>query len=380
MQSWPVMGRFDAAVIGAGIVGASVAYHLAKGGLGRVAVLERERDAGMGSTAKAAGGIRAQFSSGINIELSRRSIEHFERFSAEMGVEAPFHQVGYLWVATTAEEMRRFEGHAELQRRHGLKIEVFDRAGVERVAPFIRTDDVVGGTFHDKDGYASPADHLLGYQKKAAELGVEFLFKHDVTGREGKTLRTSAGAIEADRVVVAAGAWSGKVGELLGVELPVQPVRRQCFTTEPLPDLPHPVPMVVDISTGVYLHSESKGLLVGRADRDEPPGFNEAADYDFLERTAELAMNRVPSLEQAGIGSNWAGLYEVTPDHHPILGEIGPGLFAACGFSGHGVMHAPAAGALVAELILEGQTSMDIAPLGLKRFRDGKLINETNVI
>jgi sarcosine oxidase subunit beta len=372
--------RFEVAIVGAGIIGTSIAYHLARAGCRDVAVLDRETAAGMGSTAKAAGGIRAQFSSAINIELSRLSIPDFERFPRDMGVEAVFHQVGYLWIATRAEEMRLFERNAALQRRLGLSVEVLDRGGVAAKAPYVRTDDVAGGVFHAKDGYAPPADYVLGYAKKARELGAAFLFEHEIQGRRGRALLTSKGPVEAERVVIAAGAWSGALGRRLGHDLPVEPVRRQCFVTEPLPELPHPIPMTVDFTTGVYLHTESGGLLVGKADKDEPPGFNEASDFGFVERVAALAMERVPAVERARVKTSWAGLYEVTPDNHPILGEVAPGVYAACGFSGHGVMHAPATGRLMAELLTAGRTSLDIGCLGLDRFRSGKLIQETNVI
>lgn len=377
--------RFDVAVIGAGIVGLSIAYHLAARGLRDVVVLERESAPGMGSTAKAAGGIRAQFSSEINVRLSQLSIPEFERFPAAMGVPAVFHQVGYLWMATTPEQMKSFEKNVALQRRLGLEVELLDARGVAARAPYCRTDDLVGGTFCAKDGYAPPADYAMGYHKKAKELGATFLFGEELvavegTGAFGRTLRTRTGAVEAGRVVIAAGAWSGRVGRLFGLELPVEPIRRQCFVTEPIGGLPHPIPMTVDYTSGVYLHTESGGLLIGRADRDEPPGFNEAADWGFLERVAELAMHRVPALERATIRTGWGGLYEVTPDHHPILGEVAPGIYAACGFSGHGVMHAPATGMLLAELLTGARTSMDLAPLGLNRFKNGKLIQETHVI
>ena len=373
--------RFGVVIIGAGIVGTSIAYHLARAGRGDVAVLEKEAAAGMGSTAKAAGGIRAQFSSAINIELSRLSIERFERFPEEMGVPVAFTQAGYLWMATAPEHLRIFEANAALQRRHGLSIEVLDRAGVAAKAPYARTDDVLGGVFHARDGYASPADYVMGYQKRAKELGVTFLFGEEVTGREGRTLRTKGGSLAAEHVVIAAGAYSGRLGQLLGIDIPVKPVRRQCFVTEPMPEFPHPIPMTVDYGTGVYLHSESGGLLIGKADQDEPPSFNENADYGFLEKVAELAMGRVPALENARIRAGWGGLYEVTPDNHPVIGAAGePGWWVACGFSGHGVMHAPATGLLLSELLLTGRSSLDLSCLRLSRFKEGKPMIENNVI
>ena len=375
------MGRkHDIVIIGAGIVGTSIACHLALLGCRGVAVLDKEPAAGMGSTAKAAGGIRAQFSSDINIELSKISLDRFESFPEEMGVEAAFTQAGYLWIATQPEEMKIFERNAERQRRHGLQIEVLDRPGVARKAPYVKTEDVVGGVFHGRDGYASPADYVMGYHKKARELGVEFHFGQEVTGRRGRTVLTTTGEFEGERVVLAAGAWSGRLGELFGFEIPIRPLRRQCFTTEPFPELPHPIPMTVDYTSGVYLHSESGGLLVGKADKDEPPGFNETVDYGFVERVAALAMDRVPALERATVRTAWGGLYEVTPDHHPLIGEIGEGFWIAAGFSGHGVMHAPATGMLLSELLVTGRSSLDISCLRMSRFKEGKPIVETNVI
>jgi len=373
--------RFGVVIIGAGIVGTSIAYHLARAGRSDVAVLDKEPAAGMGSTAKAAGGIRAQFSSAINIELSRLSIERFERFPEEMGVPVAFTQAGYLWMATAPEHLRLFEANAALQKRHGLAIELLDRAGVAKKAPYVRTDDLLGGVFHGRDGYASPADYVLGYQKKAKELGASFFFGEEVTGREGRTVRTKSGSFAAEHVVIAAGAFSGKLGRLCGFEIPVQPVRRQCFVTEPMAEFPHPIPMTIDYGTGVYMHSESGGLLIGKADKDEPPSFNENVDYGFLEKVAELAMGRVPALENARIRTGWGGLYEVTPDNHPVIGAAGePGWWVACGFSGHGVMHAPATGMVMAELLLTGRPSLDVSCLRLSRFREGKPMVETNVI
>lgn len=373
--------RFGVVVIGAGIIGTSIAYHLARSGRGDVAVIEKEPVAGMGSTAKAAGGIRAQFSSEVNIELSRLSIEEFERFPREMGVPVAFTQAGYLWIATTPAHVRMFEANAALQRRHGLDIELLDRAGVAKKAPYVKSDDVLGGVFHARDGYAPPADYVMGYEKKARELGVQFFFDQEVTGREGRTVRTKSGGFSGENVIIAAGAYSGKLGQTLGFDIPVQPVRRQCFVTEPMTEFPHPIPMTIDFGTGVYMHSESGGLLIGKADKEEPPSFNENADWAFLEKVAELAMGRVPALENARIRTGWGGLYEVTPDHHPVIGGAGEaGWWAACGFSGHGVMHAPATGRLVAELLGTGRTSLDISCLRLSRFKEGKPMAETNVI
>jgi sarcosine oxidase subunit beta len=377
----------DVAIIGGGVIGTSIAWHLARRGITNVLVVEKEINPGMGSTSKAAGGIRAQFNSRINVELSKLSIPAFERFPREMGIDVVFNQVGYLWIATRPEDLALFEKIVAEQRALGLDVRLLDRDGVAKHAPYVRIDDVIGGTFHQKDGYAPPADYVMGYHKKSKELGVRYLLATSVTGvttRRGAVtgLTTSAGEVRAERVVCAAGAYAGRIGEMIGVEIPVQPVRRQCFVTKPIPSLPHPIPMTIDYGTGVYMHSESGGILCGLADKNEPPAFNEAVDFDFIAKMAELAMARVPVLESAEILTSWAGLYEVTPDHHPILGAL-PGLdnfYVAAGFSGHGVMHAPATGQLMAELLATGTTSLDISPLRWSRFRENQLIHETHVI
>lgn len=377
----------DVAIIGGGIIGTALAWNLAKAGCRDVAVIEREINPGLGSTAKAAGGIRAQFGSDINVQLSKLSIELFESFHRDVGIRVDFVQAGYLWIASRPADMEIFRKNVDLQRSRGLDVRLLDRDGVKARAPYARLDDVLGGTFHQRDGYAPPADYVMGYHKASKDLGVTYLLETEVTGvmtANGAVagLRTSKGEIRARRVVCAAGAYSGKIGGMMGIEIPVQPVRRQCLVTEKIPDLPHPIPMTIDYASGVYCHTESGGVLVGMADKNEPPGFNETVDYPFIEKMAEQAMHRIPRLETAAIKTQWAGLYEVTPDDHPILGEL-PGLkgfYLATGFSGHGVMHAPATGKLMAELLMTGTTSIDLRPLRYERFREGDLIRETHVI
>ena len=377
----------DVAIIGGGIIGTALAWNLAKAGCRDVAVIEREINPGLGSTAKAAGGIRAQFGSDINVRLSKLSIELFESFHRDVGVRVDFVQAGYLWIATRPEHMETFRRNVDLQRTRGLDVKLLDRDGVQARAPYVRLDDVVGGTFHQRDGYAPPADYVMGYHKASKDLGVKYLLETEVNGvlvAAGAVtgLRTNKGEIRAKRVVCAAGAYSGTIGKMMGVDIPVQPVRRQCFVTEKISDLPHPIPMTIDYASGVYCHTESGGVLVGMADKDEPPGFNETVDYSFIEKMAEQAMHRIPRLESAAIKTQWAGLYEVTPDHHPILGEL-PGVknfYLATGFSGHGVMHAPATGKVMSELLTTGKTSIDIRPLRYERFKENDLIKETHVI
>lgn len=378
----------DVAIVGAGVIGTAIAWNLAKRGCTDVIVVDKRETPGLGSTAKAAGGIRAQFASRINVELSAISLPVFENFAKETGVDVVFNQAGYLWVTNRREDLSDFEQNVAQQRSFGLDVKLLSPAEIGRIAPYLKLDDLVGGTFHQRDGYASPADIVMGYHKASKERGVAYLLETAVSGieRDGDrvtALVTPAGRIRPARLVVAAGAWSSKVGGLMGVDIPIEPVRRQCLVTNPIPDgLPHPIPMTIDYPTGVYLHSESGGVLIGLADKNEPSSWNEAADPDFVEKMAFLAMERVPLLENATILSSWGGLYEVTPDHHPIIGPL-PGLSnvtLAAGFSGHGVMHAPATGRLVAEWLLDGKPSLDLSCLRFGRFAEGALIHESHVI
>ena len=376
--------RYKTIVIGAGIIGTSIAYHLAKRGATGIAVLEKEINPGMGSTAKAAGGIRAQFGSEINIELSRHSIPAFEAFPKEMGIDVDFFQVGYLWLATQESEMELFRKNVTLQQAHGINSRLLTPDEIAKMAPYIKMDNIIGGTFHDRDGYAPPADYVMGYHKKSKAAGVDYHLGCTITGFDGNRVETTQGTFEAETVVCTAGAWMGNIGTMLDLSIPVEPIRRQCFVTGPIRNgLEHPIPMTIDFTSGIYMHSESGGVLIGKANKMEPSSFNEHVDYPFVEHMAELAMERTPILEEATIQTSWGGLYGVTPDHHPILGALPqrPGYSIAAGFSGHGFMHAPATGLVMAELLLDGHAStIDIDLLRFDRFEKNNLIKETHVI
>ncbi len=382
-----MLDRASVAIVGGGIVGASVAYHLAKRGAKDVVLVEKELLLGTHATAKSAGGIRQQFGSEVNCRLSLESVRQFERFSQEMDCTTEFLQYGYLWLATKPEEMAVFRRNVALQQSLGIPVRLITPKEALDIAPYVRIDDVVGGTFCPTDGYASPADYLVGYEKQAKRLGVRIHTECPVRGlrvRDGRieAVETAKGDVVTDTVVLAAGPYSTQVAKTADVELPVEAFRRQIFVTQPFPDIREEMPMTIDFTSGVYMHKESRGILMGLANKDEPPSFNESVDWAFLERVIELAMHRVPILEKAEILRGWAGLYDTTPDHHPILGRAPglPGLVLACGFSGHGFMHAPAVGKVTAELILEGRPSIDISPLSLARFREGKRIEESHVI
>ncbi|MHC4605728.1 MAG: NAD(P)/FAD-dependent oxidoreductase [Planctomycetota bacterium] len=374
--------RCDTAIIGGGIIGAAIAYHLAGKGRSDVVVVEKEDMPGLGSTAKAAGGIRAQFGSAVNIELSKISLDCFERFPKEMNVEVVFHQVGYCFFTSRDGEMEIFRKNVALQRKHGLDVRLVTPDEIAKIAPYLRTDDLVGGTFHQRDGYAPPADHMTGYETNAKKLGAKVLTSAEVTAIAPNLVTTKQGQVRAERIICAAGCYSRSIGAMAGIDIPIDPVRRQVFVTQQMPKFPHPTPMTIDYASGVYMHSDGRAMLVGKANKQEPPGFNETVDHEFMAKTAELAMERVPDLADAEIATSWAGLYEVTPDHHPIIGPVAdkPWFWIAAGFSGHGVMHSPATGILVAEWIADGRPSLDLGCLRYERFRENDLIRETHVI
>ncbi|OGC78385.1 MAG: hypothetical protein A2Z27_05890 [candidate division Zixibacteria bacterium RBG_16_50_21] len=377
----------DVVIIGAGIIGASVAYNLVKKGVKNVLLVEKEPFFAAWSTGKAAGGIRAQFSTEINVKISMMSEEIFERFQEEMKCDAAYDQVGYLFLLTTEEEKAHFLKNVEMQKKLGLQVEVLSPEEIGRFIPQIKTDDLLGGTFCKKDGLGDPYEFTQGYLSRARDLGVEINYESEVTGfnlnaGKIKEVVTKNGTIETNVVVNCAGAFAAQIGKMAGVDIPVFPIKRQVTTTAPLEFVKPNWPMVVDIHTGLYTHRESGGLLLGWADKDTPPGFDLSVDPNYTDKIIELALNRIPALETAEISSSWAGLYESTPDHLAILGKVPEveGLILANGFSGHGFMHAPAVGVLMAELIVNGKPSLDISPLSIERFKKGRLEPERNVI
>jgi sarcosine oxidase subunit beta len=260
-------------------------------------------------------------------------------------------------------------------------------AEAEALFKHARTDDVRFGTFCAKDGYADPSSMLNGYVARGREAGVIFLEGAAVAAiscSNGRVtgVSTKSDDIEARTIVNAAGPWAAEVAKLAGVELPIQPLRRHIFVTEPVPGLDEDFPLTIEFATGLYAHRESGGVLLGMADPSEKPAFDDSVNWDFMPTVVERALSRFPILELTSIKTGWAGLYEDTPDKHPILGKVDgvEGFINAAGFSGHGVMHAPITGELIAELIVDGRTILDISALALSRFRTGQLVREHNVI
>lgn len=381
----------DVVIIGGGIVGSSIAYHLSEAGCSNVLVIEGEAHQGKGSTGKSMGGVRAQFATTINIQLSLYSINFFANFDERVGYPADYRPHGYLFIATTQRHLDYLKANRARQISLGLKnVELVSRDEIAEMVPQLRDDDILGGTFCPTDGFVDPHSVMMGFMLRAREGGVRLMLDTRVTGIDVEQGRvtgvcTTRGRIATRVVVNAAGAWAADVARMAGETLPVEPLRRQLVPTEPFHDLPARFPMVIDMSTGFHFRREGLRILLAWNDPEETVGFKTDFDSSFVEKILTRAASRVPCLADAQVnaGRAWAGLYEMTPDHHAIIGEAPTlrGLFFANGFSGHGVMHSPATGRLVSELILHGETRLlDITSLGVERFNEGRLLEETSVL
>jgi sarcosine oxidase subunit beta len=375
-----VAATADVVIIGAGIMGASTAYHLARRRYGRTVVLERGAVCS-GSTALASGGIRHQYANRIGIELTRQSIEVYEHFEAEFGVDPHFHQNGYLILQRTREEQALYVESAARQRDLGVDTRVLAPDDVRALCPFLATGDLASATYSPRDGFADPYLVTTAIAARARDLGVVIEQDREVTGvtrgRRGATVSTRQGEIEAPVIVIAAGCWSGLVGRLAGAEIPVFPRRRCKFITGSVSaeQIPLETPFIIDHHDGFSIRREGPGIMVGYGRKGEASTFDTTPDLDLIPAVAERAVRRVPALEDAPVVRAWAGLYEMTPDQMGILSAI-PGLdgfHVVAGFSGHGFMHGPIAGQLMAELVADGRAqTVDIAPLDIERFRRGE--------
>jgi len=381
----------DVVIIGSGIVGSSVAYHLAEVGCTNVLVVEREAHQGKGSTGKSMGGVRAQFATMVNIQMSRYSIDFFATFDEQLGYPADYRPHGYLFCATSERQLGYLKANRERQLALGVKnVELISREDIVKILPQLRIDDVIGGTYCPTDGFVDPHSVMMGFMMKARERGVRLWLDTKVTGIEvanGQVtgVTTTRGPVSAPMIVNAAGAWAAEVALLAGAELPVEPLRRQLVPTEPFAGLPKRFPMVIDMSTGFHFRREGKGILLAWNDPEETPGFKTDFDASFIEKILTRAASRVPCLADAEVNPRraWAGLYEMTPDHHAIIGPAPnvKGLFFVNGFSGHGVMHSPASGRITADLILHGSSELvDTTLIGLERFATGRLLEETAIL
>ena len=380
----------DVVIIGGGIVGSSIAYQLTQAGCRSVVVLERESHQGKGSTGKSMGGVRAQFSTESSIRMSLYSIPFFRDFEQNMGHPSGYRAQGYLLIATNERHLGYLRTNVQIQTAAGLDaVRLVTRDDIVRIVPQLRSDDIVGGTFCSIDGFVDPYSVMTGFTLRAVDQGAQLFRDAAVTAIDRDSqgvsaVHTAQTKIETRIVVNAAGAWSAGVAKMAGLDLPVEPLRRMLVPTEPFEKISHGAPMTIDLSTGFHFRPEGLGLLMAWADPEEKPSFNTNFDRAFVEKVLTLGVSRVPVLEEVAVNPSraWAGLYEMTPDHHPILGAAPgiPGLFLASGFSGHGVMHSPATGKIMADLILKGSTDLiDAKLLDYNRFAEGRMIQETAV-
>lgn len=381
----------DVVIIGGGIVGSSVAYHLCEAGCTNVLILEREQQQGMGSTAKSMGGVRAQFATPINIRMSLYSIDLFSKFEEATGHTAGYSAQGYLFVATNVRHLDYLKTNLGQQRACGLNnAEMVTREDILKTVPQLVADDVIGGSFCPTDGFVDPYSVMTGFAKRARERGARVWLETDVTGivvEHGRVagVQTSRGYVSTGNVVNAAGPWAAGVASFAGVEIPVEPLRRQIVKTEPFAQLSSRLPMVIDMSTGFHFRPEGSSFLLAWPDPEQTHGFRTDFDYGFIEKILTRAVSRVPVFADVEVNPRrcWAGMYEMTPDHHAIIGRAPgvEGMFLANGFSGHGVMHSPATGKIVSELVVRGVSSFEDAPmLRAERFAEGNLLEETAVL
>jgi sarcosine oxidase subunit beta len=382
----------EVVVVGAGIVGASIAYHLTEAGCKNVLVLERETRLGLGSTGKSMGGVRAQFATDVNIRMSLYSIPFLAQFEEVTGFESGYKPHGYLFVATSDKHMSYLRANHERQAALGLRgAEVLAPGDVAKMLPQMRSDDIVGGTFCPTDGFVDPYSVMNGFLGKAQRSGCRLERGVDVQvviTKDGRVdgVRTSRGNVSSRTVVNAAGPWAGLLSKTAGVDLPIYPLRRMLVPTEPFPGLPDRLPMVIDMSTGFHFRPEGIGLLMAWNDPEEKPGFQTSFDPAFVEKILTHAVDRVPCFADLQVNPSraWAGMYSMSPDHHSILGPVADlqGFYCANGFSGHGVMHSPATGRIVSDLILQNGVSdvIDAGLLSLGRFAEGRLIHESALL
>lgn len=379
--------HFDFIVIGGGVMGASTAYHLAARGFNKVLLLEKDEFFGLGATGRCAGGVRYQFATEVNIRLSIESLPMLERFEDEIGQAIDYRKHGYLFILSNEQDVAVFRNDVALQNKLGINTEWLSGDEIRKRLPMMHLEDIIAGTFNPNDGIVDPNGVVMGYISAAQRLGVKALNNMPVIGihvRDGVVngVKTPEGDYYAPVVIDATGPWAGITSKLAGVDLPITPLRRQWLTTSPLPEIPEDYPFVLDFAQSLYFHREGPGLLTGMSNPYEIAGFDQSIDQDWELVHMEAAIARLPLLEKAGLVSRLAGLYEVTPDAHPIFGKTPvEGYYVITGFSGHGFMHGPIAGKLMAEIILDGNTStMDVSMLDLARFAEGRLIYEYNVV
>jgi sarcosine oxidase subunit beta len=318
-----------------------------------------------------------QFPTEVEIQFSMESLQFFKRFHEEMGVNPHLRQVGYLFLLGHEQDVEQYQRQIALQSQYGLDVRLITPQDARAIVPQLRVDDLLAAVYSPQDGYADPHTVVQGYAARARECGVRILEQTEVTGihLQGDRVvgvETTSGPIETRLVVNAAGPWAMRVAEMVGAKVPVYPRRRHIFVTEPFPDFVNPSPLVIDRTSGFYCRTEGRSILMSPGDVQEVQGYKVSIDWSMAEEAARKAVYRVPVLERAGIRSGWAGLRPLTPDEHAIIDHL-PGIegcLCAIGFCGHGFQHSPAAGKVVAEMILDGKPSTDISALSFARFHE----------
>jgi sarcosine oxidase subunit beta len=326
----------------------------------------------------------------VNIQLSRYSIAKLRSFDEEVGGHAELRQIGYLFLIDDAATWEQYRRNVALQREFGIRVELLSPEEAVQIVPGMRTDDLLGATYGPDDGYCDPYGIAIGYLRAAQALGVRIRRNAAVTGftiESGRVCGVLVGAetISCDTVVNCAGPWAGEVAALAGLAVPVRPYRRNVYMTAPFPQIEGPIPLTIDVGSGFYMRKEGAGILMGKSNPQEPSSFNLNVDWDWLDHVLDVGLRRFPILESAGLAEAqcWAGLYEITPDNNPILGRHPDlaGYLDASGFSGHGIMHSPATGLLIAEEILDGRAhSINIDDLRITRFMNGAAATELNIV
>ena len=380
----------DAVIIGGGCMGASVAYHLTRRGVTDVVLIEREKLLATGSTGKNAGGVRHQFSNAANIRLSIESVRLLNHFEEEVGYAVDFHQHGYLFLLSTPASVETFRRNVALQRSLGIDVDWLEASEAARLAPGLGVDGVLAATFCGRDGVADPNGVTMGFAKAAQAAGASIERATEATAitvEHGRitAVETSRGRIATPVVVNAAGPHARGVGRLAGVDVPIDPIRRHIFIAQS-GEAGWRVPpnriLVIDFDTTFYFHREGAGILFGMGERNETPTFDTTVQWDFLPQVIDVAVKRLPALAAASISHAWAGLYEMSPDGNPLIGPAPgvQGFFLINGFSGHGFQHSPAAGRILADLIVGRDPGVDVAPFSAARFSGDAVAGERYVV
>jgi len=378
----------EVVVIGGGVVGASIAFHLAEADVD-VALIEKS-ELGAGSTSKAAGGLRTIFSDDLNIEIALRSIEAYRNFSARPGHEVDFKVHGYLILISREDDLENFRRIVERQSAFGIPSRIISPEEALAINPMISTEGLIAALHSPADAQCSPEGAVMGYAQGARKLGAKILQGEGVTGidREANSItavHTASRKISTSTVVIAAGVWSPEIGEMVGLNIPVKPYKREIVITDPLGShwsgMPDSLPMTIDFSSTLSWRPEGGALLIGFSDERVPAGFDTTRDPRYVEKLAELALHRIPITSELGIGKGWAGLYDTSPDNNALLGEAdSPNrVLYATGFSGHGVMQAPAVGEIIRDLYLGQEPFVDISPLSVDRFKEARVRRESAV-